>query len=259
MAVGAPRPVDRAPFTPFSRTELGEYSVATELVAPVPPALGQGLRLSRNITLSPFYRGGAFYNSNVYRSPSNLAVEDVELLNSVGLDGAVVGRRFEVEAGYIATSRGYVDQDIWNDEQRARLNVAAVGRSISIRARSAIAWLARATDPRFDRPTVKRTIYDVGASVALRLTRTISLVPEVLGSYLDFRTQEFDYADNASYGGNILLSLAPRGRVALIGGFGVRELIYTNSSAATAPDLRIYSVLVGLESRLAMAVTPPRV
>lgn len=255
VAVGAPRPVDRAPFTPFSRTELGYAGQGTNALTPVPPALGQGLRLSRYVTLSPYYRGGAFYDSNVFRDPDEQAVEDVELINTLGIDLAVVGRRFELEAGYAGSSRVFVDQDSWSDEHRARLNFAAVGRAASIRARAALAWLARPDDPRFARATVKRSIYDVGGAVAVRLTRTISLLPEVFGSYTDLRTEEFDFADNATYGGNLLLSLSPRGRVAFFGGVGVRELIYTNSQEARAPDLRIYTLLVGIESRFTRGIT----
>ncbi len=255
VAVGAPRPVDRAPFTPFARSELGYAGQGSDALTPVPPALGQGLRLSRNLTLSPFYRGAAFWDSNVFRDPDDQAVDDVELLNTVGVDVAYVGQRIELEAGYAGTSRMFVDQDTWSDEHRARLNFAAVGRALSIRARGAFAWLARPDDPRFTGATVKRTVYDAGASVAVALTRTISLLPEVFVAYQDQRNEEFDYADNASYGGNLLVALSPRGRVAFVAGVGVRELIYTNSSEARAPDLRIYSLIVGVESRLTRSIT----
>lgn len=256
VAVGAPRPVDRAPFTPFSRSELARPGLYADAMRPVPPALGQGLQLSRSVRLSPFYRGGVFYDSNVYRDASGQEVDDIELTNTLGVDLAVVRRRFELEVGYAGSYRTFVDQeDVSNDEHRARLNFAAVGRAVSIRARGAVAFLARPDDPRFNQATVERRIYDGGAALALRLTRTISLLPELFASYQDLRGDELERADNATLGGNLLLSLSPRGRLAFVAGFGARELVYTNDDAAIAPDLRIYSLILGVDARLLRSIT----
>lgn len=250
-ALGAPLPSDRAPFTPPATSELGGPQAGADPVRALPT--GVGLRLGRNISLSPYYRGAIFYDSNVFRDEDDPA-EDVEVTNTVGIDLTIVRRRLELEAGYAATRREYIDLGQDTTEHRARLRLARVGRDLALRLRADAAVLSRPQDPRFDQVSVDRHVYDVGGALALRLTRTLSLVPEVFGSVQDFRDVDFDYADNVSYGTNVLVSITPRGRITLFVGGGARELIYTDDSAI-APDLRIFSVFTGVELRFLQSFT----
>lgn len=251
-ALGAPLPSDRAPFTPPATSELGAMRNGADPVRALPTAVG--LRLGRNITLSPFYRGAVFYDSNVFRDQDDQAVDDVELTSSVGVDLTIVRRRLELEAGYTATRREYVDLGQETTEHRARLRLAAVGRVVSTRLRADLGILSRPDDPRFNQASVDRYIYDLGAAMAIRLTRTLSLVPEVFGSMQDYRDIDFDYADNLTYGANVLVGITPRGRVTFVVGGGVREQLYTDD-AAIADDLRIFSVITGMEVRFLRSLT----
>lgn len=250
-ALGAPLPSDRAPFTPPATSELGAAQSGADPVRALPT--GVGLRLGRNISLSPYYRGAIFYDSNVFRDEDD-PTEDVEVTNTVGVDLTIVRRRLELEAGYAATRREYIDLGQDTTEHRARLRLARVGRDLSLRLRADAAILSRPQDPRFGQVSVDRHVYDLGGALALRLTRTLSLVPEAFGSVQDFRDVDFDYADNVTYGTNVLLSITPRGRITLFVGGGVRELIYTDD-AAIASDLRIFSIFTGAELRFLQSFT----
>lgn len=254
-SLGAPRPVDRAPFTPMARSELGRAGQGVDGLRPVPPTLGRGLRLGNGIALSPFYRGGVFYDSNVFRAPAELAVDDIELTNALGIDLAIIRPALTLEVGYVANHRAFLENsDITALEHRARLSFAAVGPVVSGRLRADVAWLERPDDPRFARGSVKRTIYDLGGVLSIGLTRTIALQPEAFANYQEFRTERMAFADNASYGGNLLVALSPRAPVTVLAGVGYRELNYTHDDAV-APDLRIFSLIGGVELHLLRTLT----
>lgn len=251
--LGAPLPSDRAPFTPPATSELGSPHNAPDPVRALPA--GVGLRLGRSISLSPYYRGAFFYDSNVFRSSDQDAIEDVELTNTVGIDLTVVRRRLELEAGYAATRREYVDQGLDTTEHRARVRLALAGRTLSTRLRADAALLSRIDNPQFaNQATVDRYVYDVGAALAIRLTRTLSLVPEVFGSMEDYQDEDFDFADFTTFGTNVLFAITPRGRVTFFVGGGVRDQLYTDDDAI-APDLRIFSVITGAEVKFLRSLT----
>ncbi|MCO5165870.1 MAG: outer membrane beta-barrel protein [Planctomycetes bacterium] len=250
VGLGDPRPTDRAPFTPPARTELGRAAGDPT----VPQALGRGIRLANGVALSPYYNGAAVYDTNIFRSPDGFATDDVELRNTLGLDLAIVRRTFSIEAGYAATHRSFVQSDLSMLEHRARLMVAGVGRVVSGRLRADFGWLERPDDPRFASGVVKRNVLDVGAAMDIRLSRSFGLVPEALLSYQLFRSDRLSQATNISYGGNLLAAFSPWGRITLLAGVGYRELNYLDDQAL-APDLRILSLIGGVELRFSRTIT----
>lgn len=251
-ALGGPEggsAADRAPFTPMATSELGRGGQGLDPVRPLSPNTGTGLKLTPWLQVQPWVRNATFYDSNIFRAPEGEEVADVEITNTIGIDVAATTRRTELDIGYTATLRTWLDSNGTADEHRGRLRFAAVGRLLSARARLDAGLLSRPDDPRFTGAAVDRFILDAGGSLAINLSRNVSLVPETFASYQDFRGGQFDRNDTMSYGGNLLVGLSPGGRVTVLLGGGYRELRYT-SDDAIASDLAIYSAILGLELRL---------
>lgn len=215
--------------------------------------IGQrGLRLTPWLVVAPVLRAEAAYDSNVFRARSNTTdpeESDIELTGSVGLTlVARPTRQVYLALAYSLLYRTFAQESGINSvDHFVRLEGSWTARRWGIGTSLTVADLSRPNDPRFGGAQVGRLSVEGQFSGQVQLHRRIGLRSEQSVQMFDYDDQ--DTLDQLSFGVNLLVTVQATRTITVLAGAGVREIQYTDS-AATNPDLRLFSPVLGMEMRL---------